>query len=293
MIHDEKSDIISIIIKGGVGILHFFRRFSNGLFAPSQIGQYRHDKWYTTLIFFLILLGISLIPVAIESSTIDQIDWGTQRDVKRAFQNVGPIPFHIEDGSLRHNTGQNSYVFQHRLEDNVMVVFNVDGSFQTDPLDASIVLFFTERGVLIYRNLMTTVLLEYTDHLAEFEGMDFADAYSPNNLDFWDAVFHVMSSKASQIKGAIVGMLLFVQSLTNVFYFLLYTLIISAFQSPALAGKVKFLKIWQLSIYILAPYVFGSVLAVLLNAALLSFVGLIMTVLYGSRMARSLWNSTR
>lgn len=273
--------------------MDFFKRFANGLFAPSQIGQYRQDKWYTTLFFFLILLIVSLIPVTIDAMQFDLIDWGTQRDIKRSFQNVGPIPFEIQNGKLIHSEQEESYVFTHRMQDGTLIIFNQDGSFELDPLNSSIALIFVEEGIYLQRNVVTTELLKFEEYEATLQGLDFQDAYSPNNLHFWDIVFDVMSQKAAEVKPMLTGLFVLIQASQNIFYFLLYSFIITIFQSPMLAGKVKFLKIWQMSIYILTPYVFGSLLGILFNASIIGFIGLIMTVLYGSRMAKSLWNNAR
>lgn len=273
--------------------MDFFKRFANGLFAPSQIGQYRQDKWYTTLFFFLILWIVSLIPVTIDAMQFDLIDWGTQRDIKRSFQNVGPIPFEIQNGKLIHSEQEESYVFTHRMQDGTLIIFNQDGSFELDPLNSSIALIFVEEGIYLQRNVVTTELLKFEEYEATLQGLDFQDAYSPNNLHFWDIVFDVMSQKAAEVKPMLTGLFVLIQASQNIFYFFLYSFIITIFQSPMLAGKVKFLKIWQMSIYILTPYVFGSLLGILFNASIIGFIGLIMTVLYGSRMAKSLWNNAR
>src|SRR5690606_12273973 len=96
---------------------------------------------------------------------------------------------------LVHSAQQENYVFTHRLQDGILIIFNQDGSFELDPLDSSIAVIFVEEGIYLQRNVVTTELLKFSEYQTTMEGLDFQDAYSPNNLAFWDVVFDLMGQK--------------------------------------------------------------------------------------------------
>lgn len=267
--------------------MELFRRFSSGLFNPRDIGSFSKDKKRMTFFFFIVLLFISIIPHTLTVAKMKNIPYAEQIEIKRYFKSQDEIPFIINDYKLINVNNTNDYK-AYPINSQLIVIFSPNTEVNVGSRTAFV---FTEDAVNLQVNILKMTIFKYTDY-EELENINFKDARTDSN-QFWDTIFQVANTEYQKylpmIKiGLIIGTLI-----SNTFSFLFFSLLIAFFQRRVLLPRYTFGKVWQLSIYCIVPYVFGTVLATLFNFEILSLIGLIMMIIYGALMSQSLIKESR
>lgn len=261
-----------------------FRRLSSGLFNPNEIKNYAKDKAiYTLLVFFLLLL-FSIIPHTIQVSKLDSLNYKTKRNITEFFSINEEINFSIIDHKLVSNDGEKLSLYYEYTPEILIIFSNEEEDLN---LGRKTALVFGENNVYLRQNVLRKDLFNYKDY-DELEGLDLTQAKSSLNQEFWDTMFIVINSEFLKVKPIVVMTYILVMFITNAIYMLLFSLLITLFQMGRLRGTYRFPEVWKLSIYCLTPYVFGTLLSVLFNFEILSYVGLFMSVIYGVIMSRSI-----
>lgn len=264
--------------------MRLFKRLANGLFNPKEIKNSANDKGIYTVFFFLVLLLISIIPHLIQISKLDGVNYQTKQHIMEFFWTNEEIDYSISDNKLISNTNQSkTQVFEYTPE--LLIVFHANGEDLN--LGSRVAIVFGETEVYIKQNILRMSLFKYSDY-SSLEGINFTHAKSPQNSLFWDTMFKVLNNEFVKVKPMVVFSFMLIIIFRTIFYMLLFSLLIALFQMGQLRGIYRFPKVWQLSIYCLPPYIFGTVLGVMFNFEILSYIGLFMTVIYGVVMSRSL-----
>src|SRR5690554_5631196 len=99
-----------MILRKAVDYLQFLKRFSNSLFAPKEIINYKNDKWYIKLLFFLILVFLLSVPQVVLSLQQDEMSYEEKKEIRLNFQGEDDIPFEIINGVLIHDSNDSNYV---------------------------------------------------------------------------------------------------------------------------------------------------------------------------------------
>lgn len=261
-----------------------FKRLANGLFNPNEIRNYANDRGIYTVLFFLVLLLISIIPHTIQISKLDSINYQTKQHIMEFFWTDEVVEFSISDNKLISNNNQiKAQVFEYTPE--LLIAFSATNEDLN--LGSRVAIVFGESEVYIKQNILQMSLFKYSDY-SSLEGINFKDAKSPQNTLFWDTMFSVLNNEFLKVKPLVTFTYMLVIIFRTIFYMLLFSVLIAFFQMGQLRGIYRFPKVWKLSIYCLTPYVFGTVLSVMFNFEILSYIGLFMTVIYGVIMSRSI-----
>lgn len=259
------------------------RRFISGLFAPKEIANYRNDKKIYTLGFFFLLVLILIIPNIIVLFQSGSLDYSDRALIRKVFYNE-EIPYQISNNKLVITETDTTNVYDVTLY--IKVVFTVEETFPVNVRDMNEYIILTENGVYHQTFLSKKLLFNYSDY-QELKNFDFSGA-TTDNADFWSTVFTIMNNqfeihRTTTIINNIIG-----NTIRAIIYLLLMSILIAVFQFRPLSGVEKFMKLWQLVIYILTPYAVGSLFAVLYGAEIFTIIGAIVSIIYGNILTQGI-----
>ena len=269
--------------------MRLLKMFSNSLFAPKEIVNYRNDKWYITLLYFLILVLLIAMPQVVLIVQHQGIDYSAKKEIRTHFNGGDDIPFHISDGVLVHDQGNDDFVYTEKLDNNVNIVMTtgLDANIEQSSIDTSITVVFRKDGVYLLQSVMHSKLFSYNEY-NELNNIDFSEATDSRNLDFWDTMFYVAEQELEKVKPFFNIIAIVSTIIITVTDLVFIALLLSLFQMFLLSRILTFGKIFKLVIYLLSPYAFGNALAILFGFGILYYVGFIMSAIYVSRMARAI-----
>ena len=119
-------------------------------------------------------------------------------------------------------------------------------------------------------------------------GIHFSSASSYHNHEFWDTIFTVANQEIKVIKPIFNFINIFYIVVGTIIDLLIVTLIITVFQMFTAYSYIKFIKLYQLSIYVITPYVIGNLLSYLFNFNLLYYIGFLISIIYMSILSRTI-----
>lgn len=250
----------------------FFKRLSDGMFAPKEVFKYHNDKWYTTLLFFLFLAIVSLLPSTVNMLMTNGLDYQDKREIKTIFHGEN-IHFQIDNNVLVNNDNENKD-YSKKFNDSITIIFTTN-NYDTSLLNANMSIIFAQDGVYLAQSLISQKLFSYQDYPI-LNNLDF------NNLDNsnWDKIFTVIDSEFTKIKPLLTTTSLMIFLFSTVTDLIIISLILSVFQALTLSRFIRFTKFWKLTIYLLTPYVFGNIFMIMFGFGLLHYIGLLASAIY-------------
>jgi len=266
-----------------------FKRLKYGLFYPSKISELKNEKRVYTISFFFILLIISIVPNLLLINQGRNLNYEQRSLIKKTFKNK-EIPYKLEEFQLtRINGSIDNLVIE--LSPSLMVIFDEDdvGSFII-PTDAYSIILFSKKSVyLVKKQILNTYktkeLFNYNKY-NELENFDLSKAQE-NDIEFWGLVFPIINAQIGEMFYTNYVMnFLFYYLLPFILELLIFSLILTFFQRRfrGFNEPMRFSKLWQLMIYILLPYVVFRLFSQLYNIYILSFIGIIMSIIYASKL---------
>lgn len=259
-------------------------RLASGMFAPSELKKYIKDKWYHVFLVFSILIIISILPHAIVVSKMQGLNYQEKQRIKSFFHTQEAIPYAINDNTL---VAELSLAEFHKYDVNEQFSVIFDANDGQRNYGKKMAIVFSEKEVYLYQYSMKMHLFNYSEYSEELNGIQFSslkDLFDDN----WEGLFSVVDNEFVKYKGFIVSVYILTYIFRHIITFLGFSLLITLFQMGPIRGKYSFGKVWKLSIYCLVPYVFGNVLAILFNLEFLSYIGMFMSLIHGTKMGRSL-----
>ena len=262
----------------------FIKRLSNSLFSPKDVIPYRTDKWWITLLYFIFLLVLSILPLSISVVRGDVLGYETKKEIKSFFHGKEEILFSIKDGKLVHDDNNYSYTYAQDVTTDISIIFSLSNSIETELISAKTYVIFKETGVYLSQSAMHIKLFEYNEY-TELDNFDFGDL-SNSNSPSWDTIFTVAIEEINKVKPTITIMSIIMLSASETMTLLFISLMLAFFQSFTLTKIISFGQTWKMCIYLLTPYVIGNVLAMLFNLSILFYLGLAMTALYAASLSQ-------
>ena len=262
----------------------FIKRLSNSLFSPKDVIPYRTDKWWITLLYFIFLLVLSILPLSISVVRGDVLGYETKKEIKSFFHGKEEILFSIKDGKLVHDDNNYSYTYAQDVTTDISIIFSLSNSIETELISAKTYVIFKETGVYLSQSAMHIKLFEYNEY-TELDNFDFGDL-SNSNSPSWDTIFTVAIEEINKVKPTITIMSIIMLAASETMTLLFISLMLAFFQSFTLTKIISFGQTWKMCIYLLTPYVIGNVLAMLFNLSILFYLGLAMTALYAASLSQ-------
>lgn len=263
-----------------------FKRFKSGLFSPSEVVNYRFDKKIITIIYLLILVILSILPSAISMIGNDSLTYADKRVIRESFLRED-IPFKIENNLLLPSAPLNEEYQEIRITDQIRIVFTdrSDYTLPVDAFDISATIILSQEGVYYQKTLSRIFLFRYSDY-PELQNLDLNFA-SVDDFQFWETVFQIVDQQLS--KYAVVSVLINIAiiALASLIGLLFFGLLVSLFQKMSMPF-IRFGQYFKLIIYLLTPFVVCQLIGSLFGFDLLPFIGIVITVIYASRMNRKL-----
>lgn len=260
------------------------KRLGDCLFNPKEILQYKIDKTIVTLLYFLFLSVILMIPNFIAYFTnMEVFDYELRTNIRYDLFNQNEIPYEVENGQLKF-TGTNEKTEYYVNSDtyNVTIVFTTQKEIITnDEMNRTIIIFNSD-GISLKRYTGNLEIIKYSE-LESIEGIDFKKM-TTNDRVFWDQMTDVLKELEKSYQSLIVTLQVLIIIIRSIGTLLLSCLFLT------LIGRISAQNIYsfgihlKLTIYYMTPFVFGVVLANLFGITLLEYIGLIVTFIYSLRI---------
>lgn len=264
-----------------------FKRFKTSLFQPANIASYRKDSAFTTILYYLLLVILAIIPSVILIFSYDGFSHSTKSYIRKEFIGV-EIPYEIENYQLVKTSDDDKEYHEYILSNNSIIVFTEQeaNEIKYNNLYVGTVVIFAKDRVIYDELLMKKVEFTYKDDL-HLLSLNFSLA-KENDIHFWDTVFSIANKVAKDIS--------FKNRLFTTFYvfielslmLLIFSLIITLFQIRKIREHINFGKSWQLAIYAMTPYIILTLFGDLVNLELLSIIGVVVSYAYASKTSLSI-----
>lgn len=265
--------------------MRLFRRFSNGLFNPIEVNNYINDKKIFTILFYFLLVILISIPQTIYSLSSPALSYEDKTIIREAFyRDVEGIPFVITSNILFHKEHDTEYVYEKALSSEVLVVIKTNVDNETY-LDFPIVIEISRTGVFLHQYSLKRLLFSYNEY-EELRNIDLGKAYE-NDRVFWETVFEIVEKEIDSQKTAsqIIDVIAII--ISEGLYICILSFVLALFNRRTDRRGMKFSKLWQMVIYLMVPYAFGSILSELFGIGILYYVGLVWSMINVVRFAQT------
>lgn len=263
-------------------------RLKFGLFRPSQVSSLKDDKKIYTVLFFILMVLLSLIPFVILVSKADTLSYETKREIRSLFRDY-EIPYEIRDYKLTKTSDNGEDKLNIPVNQAFYIVF--DDKLESEPqiTPNRITVVFAREKVYLIHFFYRKELFSYSEY-RDLENLDLSLANADDH-QFWDKVFPIVRDQLDKTRH--YSLLMQIGVYGFLFYaieLLIFSLIVTLFLRTLIQVKanVKFSQLWRLIIYLLAPYVIFRLFADLYGLSILSYVGIITTIIYAIKMNNSL-----
>lgn len=265
-----------------------FTRLKYGLFYPFNVAELKNDKKKYTIIFFFLLVLLSMIPSFLMINKIKTLSYEAKRQIRSIFRDID-IPYEIIDYQLVKTSNNNDEELKVEISSVFHIVFN--DTIETPPnlMTDKIFILFTKERVYFVQLFYSKELLAYNEY-NELESLDLALA-TKDNSEFWNIVFPIVNQQLEKMYYSNLFMQLVLYGLLPyAIELIIFSLILAFFQKRFSESKsdIKFAQLWQLMIYILFPYVLLRLFSNLYNLYILSFIGIIITIIYSIKLNNGL-----
>ncbi len=263
--------------------MKIFKRFTDGVFNPSNINNYTSDKRGFTVIYFFILVLLMIVPSTFTTILSPVVSYEDRASLRETFyHDATSIPFYIHSNILFNNDHDNSFVYKKVVGERTMLVIKANDDIETSTRYSTII-EFNRTGVFIQQFGIRRLLFGYNEY-EELSSINFKDAYE-NDSKFWDNIFSVLDNEIPKQEVIYKGFNILVSFVSTALSLALWSLIFTIFNKSS-NNKVTFSKYWQLMIYILTPYAVCYTLSRMFGFGILYYIGLIWTVINVMRFSQ-------
>jgi hypothetical protein len=265
-----------------------FKRFKSGLFYPSEVINYRSDKKITTFLYFLILVILTIIPSIIIILGDSSLEYAEKKVIRESFEGQ-EILVKIENYKLVTTVPMAEEYQEVKIGSGMRVILTPQTSYflNTSAFNTDVILILAEEGVYYQRAISHVLLFKYEEY-PELQNLDLTLA-GEDDFGFWETVFPIIDSRIDDFSGYYNLIYIAALAIASVIGLLFFGLLISLFQKLMLPF-VKFSQYFKLMIYLLTPFVVFELLGTLFGLNFLPFIGIILTVVYTSRLNRKLYS---
>lgn len=260
-----------------------FKRLRDALFSPSSLVNYKNDKWWITALFFVMLVVVSTIPSILYYLTPPKLTENDSLTIRQEFEGLD-LPFKIVDGELIQATSSSVDAVTVFVLDYYMVIITTNENYElgtTHPI-----FMINKTNVTKIVDNKKKVVLEYRDY-PELNNLNFNNLSKGSYMQ-WDVVNSVINKELKSSSSAVAFVGIAQEFLVTFLIYLILSLLL------VLVNRLNFANIdfktgWKLLIYCFAPYAFGELLAGLYGISLFSFVGIVLTVFFATKVLRKVY----
>lgn len=259
--------------------MRLIERFSAGLFNPGQVVYFHNDKKRITFLFFLLLVLLYAIPNIIYSITMYDLDYSEKVEIRETFERGEELPFLIRNGELlKYSTdSKDHYIIDYPVLSMTKIVFTVNDKIElADDRDLNLVAFMRD-GVYLYSPITKYKLLSYSEF--DLEGINLSLA-KKDNTQFWDHMFRIIDEVLDIYKTPVLISYNILLILSNCLQIVLFSAFMTFISRFGITNSIKFGKHWQMNIYLMSPFVIGSLLSTLFGISIIYYIGLFITFIY-------------
>ncbi|HHU21631.1 MAG TPA: DUF1189 family protein [Acholeplasma sp.] len=257
-----------------------FKRFRDGIFRPSSVTSYYGDRWWITLIYSIILIALYVAIPIVNSAAYKYIPNETKTIVmNEAYGQM--LDYKIEDGELKITGDKSAISFKVA---NLTVMIDPKQQILYNPNARPYVWF--GKNVVKVRGLGTDLDLNYSKQEL-LNNLDF-NQLSEKNYESWDLLFSAFEKEVNEKYQQLLPLTILLEILKAVGVLAALSLILAAFSKINL--QANFGRLWQLTIYILAPLIFGKLFASLYGWTIAYYIGLLLTFSYSNRLNFALYH---
>ncbi|MFA5749203.1 MAG: DUF1189 family protein [Bacilli bacterium] len=264
-----------------------FKRLRDALFSPSNLAEYRKDRWWITALFFIMLVVVASLPSILYYLTPQKLTEDDTLMIRQDFEGLN-IPYKIVDGNLIQASSSSLDAVNVLVAESYMIVITTNDNYELST-DYPVFMIGKTKVTKITKN-NTQVILEYREY-PELNNLNFTKLTTDNYME-WDAVYSVINQELESNSDFVAFVGILEQFLVTVVTYLVLSLLL------VLVNRMNFSNIdfksgWKLLIYCFAPYAFGELFAGLYGIGILSFVGILLTVFFSTRVLRKIYLEKR
>lgn len=257
-----------------------YRRFKDALVAPANLLNYKNDKWYIALLYFLFLAIVSIIPSLAMIGNNVELDSKDKLLLRQTLKMVD-LPFIINDDyKLESIDNDEKKVVTKEISKELSIIITADPNYKPGFEKSGYVLIGSDG--IHFNSYSSVEILSYKDY-ESLKGLDFIGATNDKE-DFWKVVFECIDRGLEENSLKINTINIIIEFVASIFSLLLLSLIFTLFQGRFTKQSLNFGKRFKLVIYMLFPYAISMVLTELFGAAIFFIIGLIITVIYSSKL---------
>lgn len=260
-----------------------FKRLRDALFSPSSLADYKKDRWWITTLFFVMLVVISTLPNILYYLTPQRLTEDDSLLIRKEFEGLD-IPFEIVNGELVNYSEQSNLVITELVAKQYIIMITTS---ENVPLNETNIIFkIGKNKVTKYHNQKEEVIFEYREY-PRLNNLDFNDLSQGDYME-WDLVNSVINAEIKSNYGVVAFANIAQAFLVTFFTYLILSLLLVVVNRMNFAN-IEFMTGWKLLIYCFAPYAFGELLAGLYGISMLSFVGIVLTVFFSTKVLRKVY----
>lgn len=262
-----------------------YQRFKAGLFNPSDLVRFQNDKKIMTVLFFLLLVLISVVPgiVAIKQGS-GGLDYSDRTIIRQAFVDHD-IPFSIVNHQLGRTSGTEAD-FAIDVTYSLQAVFTEElaNISEINPLDTNTKIILDPTGVYFQQSMLRIFLFSYSEY-PELLNLDFSGAKTDDSA-FWSVIFPIIDEQIEDYSSVNLAAEIAALVLYEIFILVFLSFTVAIFQMMSLSGYLKFGKVWQIMVYVMVPFVMGQLFDELFALGFLSYIGIAITIFYANRLTQ-------
>lgn len=265
------------------------KRIASGLSSPRELISYINDKIYISIIYVFILLLVAAIPITLTTSFSPALTSTEKIQIIKNFNGDPAIPFKIVNGRLVHRFGLDD-VFEYEATSTFRIVISQSTSIELSNIRSADYLVLSPDKAYLYTSgvPLKFELFAYSDYPG-LANIDFSNATTGENA-FWDEVFEVYRLEYNQFRPYSLVMNLVLVVFDTLLMLLGFSVLMTLFGRTELNQIYGFGKMWKLTIYAMAPYIFFDTIGFLFNEMLFRIIGIVITVIFVIRMGNHLIN---
>lgn len=260
-----------------------FKRLRDALFSPSSLANYKKDKWWMTTLFFLMLVLISTLPSILYYLTPTKLTESDSLVIRKSFEGL-ELPFKIVDGILIKSPSSTEDTVTVLVADYYMIIITTNEEYEMDTVHPIFMIGKTK--VTKIEDKKEKVIFEYRDY-PELNNFLFNKLSKGQYMD-WDIVYSIINTELKLSNNIVAFVGIGQELLVSFFTYLILSLLLVLVNRMSFAN-IDFKSGWKLLIYCFAPYAFGELFAGLYGISILSFVGILFTVVFSTKVLRKVY----
>lgn len=259
--------------------MNFLYRLYDGLLHPKDVHKYSEDKCIYPIMHFIILIILILVPTIVSIIFSNPFPKEIKDDLKYAFINGQEIPYIIEDNKLKY-VGTEIEKTYYYIESNYYKIYFTSYDNFTPQKSNVMLSFLGEKTTLIfksdglYTSSSSNAIFQYKS--IDFNGFSFKEAKN-GSFEYYDQIFGKITKMLDYIKEQTLPIDILLATFEIASNILLLSLICTLI-TRINQKQYHFKKQWKLTIYLLTPFIFGELFAILFSINIIYYIGLIITI---------------